>query len=67
MIFEDQNQEDKDLKLHKLSSQIVDHSKFEKISFDVYMQTNYLSSDIDNSIKLLDEYFQQIEQQEGHA
>ena len=57
MIFEEKNQEEKDLTLHKLSSQIVDHSKFDKISFEEYMQTNYLSTDVDNSIKLLDEYF----------
>ena len=57
MIFEEQNQEEKDLKLHKLSSQIVDHSKFDKITFEEYMQSNYLSPDVDNSIKLLDEYF----------
>jgi hypothetical protein len=57
MQFEDQYIDEQELKMHKLSSQIVDHSKFDNISFQEYVKSNYLSEELDNSVLLLDKYF----------
>lgn len=49
MQFDESPVNDKEqLRLQKLASSIVDHAQYDNVSFEEYLQTKYLSADVEN-------------------